>query len=93
MRVKSKSSLHSECVRLSDMPKVLDALNVVGRVGFRINHFVLDTISKVWEEGGGVGEIPSRQDSELPAALEDDILADPSPEAKQTVRYSFASSV
>jgi DNA-directed RNA polymerase len=33
-------------------------LNVLGRTPWRINNDVLNIVEKLWDEGGGVGEIP-----------------------------------
>ena len=57
MRIKGYSEVQLDAVRMADMPKVYEALNVVSSVPFRINHFIHDAVLKVWETGGGIGEV------------------------------------
>ena len=57
MRIKGYSEVQLDAVRMADMPKVYEALNVVSSVPFRINHFIHDAVLKVWESGGGIGEV------------------------------------
>eukprot|EP00898_Chlorokybus_atmophyticus_P007535 jgi/Chlat1/7783/Chrsp66S09167 len=45
---------------------VYKALNVVGKVPWRINKPVLDVMMRVWREGGGVAEIPQRKPFDIP---------------------------
>lgn len=45
---------------------VLDALNVLGSTGWRINTPIFELIEKIWDEGGGIGDIPVRTNEELP---------------------------
>jgi hypothetical protein len=45
---------------------VYEALTVLGRVPHRINHAVHDVVLKVWDNGGGIAEIPSLFDAPVP---------------------------
>jgi DNA-directed RNA polymerase, mitochondrial len=65
MRTKVKSQLSA--VKKADIPEILEALNYLGDVPWRINSRVLDTIKKLWDSGVVVGEIPSKVDISLPS--------------------------
>jgi DNA-directed RNA polymerase len=56
-----KDSLHR-----ADLSKVMEGLNVLGNIPWKINHLVLDTAWKCWENGIALGDIPSRIDYEIP---------------------------
>ncbi len=47
-----------QAVKVADLGQIYDVLNVLGRTPWRINNDVLDIVEKLWDEGGGVGEIP-----------------------------------
>jgi DNA-directed RNA polymerase, mitochondrial len=55
-----------ECVQQGAMEPLLKPLNLLADVPWVINQDVLDVILKVWERGGGFGDLPQRQDLELP---------------------------
>ena len=42
------------------MNRVYGVLDMCGRVSWRINSFILNTVEELWNLGGGVGEIPPR---------------------------------
>ena len=46
--------------------KLLEALNVLGSTKWRVNTDVLAVVEQVWAEGGGVAEVPSKQDLVAP---------------------------
>lgn len=56
-----KDSLHR-----ADLSKVMEGLNVLGKIPWKINHLVLDTAWKCWENGIALGDIPSRVDYDIP---------------------------
>lgn len=60
------SNLQFEVLKHAHMPQLMEALNVLGRVPWSINHVVHDTVKRVWEEGGGLGEVPQRTDLDMP---------------------------
>jgi len=45
---------------------VLEGLNVLNETSWRINKDVFKIFLQVWEEGGGLGELPSRHDEPFP---------------------------
>lgn len=45
---------------------VLDGLNVLGRVPWKVNREILAVAQRCWDEGIAIGDIPSRKDFELP---------------------------
>ncbi len=53
------SKLQLESLRLAHMPRVYQALNILGNVPWCINHVVHDTVLKAWEQGGGFAELPA----------------------------------
>jgi DNA-directed RNA polymerase len=48
------------------MPGMFDALNVLGNVAWRVNGDVRRVVKEVWDTGGGIGEVPPRQDHPEP---------------------------
>ena len=56
-----KDSLHR-----ADLSKVMEGLNVLGKIPWKINHLVLDIAWKCWENGIALGDIPSRVDYDIP---------------------------
>ena len=44
----------------------MEGLNVLGNIPWKINHLVLDTAWKCWENGVVLGDIPSKVDYEIP---------------------------
>jgi len=43
------------------MPQVYEALNVLGRLPWRVNTEVHEVVKQVWENGGGVGGCAAAQ--------------------------------
>ncbi|GMH34103.1 hypothetical protein BSKO_01937 [Bryopsis sp. KO-2023] len=69
MRVRGNEE-QMELLRVADgngsMKSIYKALNVLGNTPWKINKEVLDIVSQVWEQGGGVLDLPSRQDVPIP---------------------------
>lgn len=59
MRIQ-QSKIQEDAVKYADLSELYEVLNIIGSVPWRINCNVLNTIEKLWEMGGGVGEIPLR---------------------------------
>lgn len=55
-----------ESLYRADLSKVMEGLNVLGNIPWKINHLVLDTAWKCWENGVVLGDIPSKVDYEIP---------------------------
>jgi len=51
---------------MATMPRVYDALNVLGSQSWRINPSVHETMRRAWEGGGGLADLPPRSDIALP---------------------------
>lgn len=60
------SAWQMDCVKRGEMEPLFKALNLLASVPWVINKDVLDVILKVWENGGGFGDLPQRTDIELP---------------------------
>lgn len=60
------SAWQMDCVKRGEMQPLFKALNLLAEVPWVINKDVLDVILKVWENGGGFGDLPARADIELP---------------------------
>ena len=54
------SMLQERSLFNTDLSKVFDILNIIGKTAWRINNRVLSVIETIWEDGGDVGEIPSK---------------------------------
>lgn len=50
----------------ADLSTVFDGLNVLGRVPWRINKFVLEVAQRCWRDNIPLGDIPSRSDHSVP---------------------------
>ena len=55
-----ESLLQENSVKYSDLHKIFNVLDLLSQTPWRINKKVLDVAERLWEEGGGVGEIPRR---------------------------------
>lgn len=51
-----------------DMPMVYNALNALQETRWRVNAGVLRLLTQVWDTGGGIGKLPSRDPEPLPPA-------------------------
>ena len=56
----------AELYEKADMPKVYATVNALQHTAWQINTDVLGVMSTLWENGSGLGGIPSRADLELP---------------------------
>lgn len=61
----------------ADMDDVYRGLNSVGAVPWRVNGGVLDTMERVWADGGGLCELPAREDLPPPPEPEAPESAEP----------------
>merc|ERR1719401_101188 len=62
-----------DSIRRAELSTVMEGLNVLGNIPWKINHKVLDVAMKCWEDGIVLGDIPSRENHDvppLPEALE-----------------------
>lgn len=60
------SKLQTESLYHADLHNIFKSLNTLSRVGWVVNKEVLQVAEKVWENGGGILDIPSRTDLPLP---------------------------
>jgi len=56
-----KDSIHR-----ADLSKVMEGLNVLGNIPWKINHEVLNAALKCWDDGIVLGDVPSKVDYEVP---------------------------
>ena len=65
MRYKKSNTLE-EALHQADLSHVLDGLNALGRTPWRINRTILDVGKRCWENNLPCGDIPSRDDFDVP---------------------------
>ena len=58
--------MQPEVLRRADLSRVLDTLNFLGSVPWRINEPLLRVVEAVWAAGGGVVEIPRLHNHVIP---------------------------
>lgn len=75
MRTKG-SRLQTRVLRDATMPGTFEALNVLGGVAWRMNAAVRDVVREVWQNGGGIADIPSRTDHVPPIPPNLDAIED-----------------
>ena len=56
----SNCEVQERLIKFSDISRVYNVLNYLGRIPWKINPKVMKVVEDIWEEGGGVGEIPPR---------------------------------
>lgn len=65
MRMRGSKS-QSEAMEVADLSQVYRGLDVLGAVPWRINSFVHDVVKSAWDGGGGVGDLPPRENPSPP---------------------------
>ena len=60
------SKLQTESLYHADLHNIFKSLNTLSKVGWVVNKDVLRVAEQVWENGGGILDIPSRTDLPLP---------------------------
>ena len=60
------SQLQMESLYHADLHPIFKSLNTLSKVGWVVNKEVLRVAERVWENGGGILDIPSRTDIPLP---------------------------
>lgn len=53
-------------IRKAELGTVMDGLNVLGNIPWKVNQTVLDVALKCWEDGVVLGDIPSQDNLEVP---------------------------
>ncbi|EFC38178.1 predicted protein [Naegleria gruberi] len=66
------SHLQAYTLKSAELNDLLSGLNTLNETRWRINPTVYETVLKVWNSGGGLGELPSRFDDTLPEEPETD---------------------
>lgn len=69
--VKQANAAYHQTLRDVDMPDVYAAVNAVQDTAWRINTAVLDVMREVWDGGGVLGGLPSRDPAPLPPRPDD----------------------
>eukprot|EP01132_Coremiostelium_polycephalum_P004137 gene4137-5177_t len=65
------SKLQLDSLMYADLSNIYLGLNILGSTAWVINQKVHNVIKKIWESGGGIGDIISRKDFLLPELPED----------------------
>ncbi|KAJ0403218.1 hypothetical protein P43SY_000026 [Pythium insidiosum] len=60
------SAWQMDCVKRGEMDELLKSLNLLSEVPWVVNKEVLDVVLKIWESGGGFGDLPQRWNLETP---------------------------
>ncbi len=55
-----ESFMQENSVKYSDLHRIFNVLDLLSETPWRINKRILDIVEKIWEDGGGIGEIPKR---------------------------------
>lgn len=69
--VKTGNQEYLEELEGVDMPKVYEAVNLLQRVPWRVNRFILEVMDEAWKHGDQVGGLPPRDPEPLPATPPD----------------------
>lgn len=69
--VKQRNRAYHDELRNADLTKPYDSVNHIQDTPWIINRRVLDVMETVWNEGGTLGGLPSREDDPLPSKPED----------------------
>lgn len=64
--VKTTAKAYLEELETFEMPEVYEAVNAIQNTPWQINTQVLDVMQALWETGGGVADLPSQHDREIP---------------------------
>lgn len=75
------SAWQMDCVKRGEMDALYKSLNLLAEVPWVINNELLDVILKIWQSGGGFGDLPQRNDIPLPE-YKDEYDQDPSKKAQ-----------
>lgn len=65
MRFKG-SEMQRKVLKEAPLEQVYKALDILGSTPWLINGFVLDVVQEAWDRGGGILDLPSRTDLEIP---------------------------
>jgi len=68
--VRTRNVAYKRELELVDMPAVYASLNAIQSTGWKINTPVLEVMKELWDAGGDVAGLPSRELMELPARPE-----------------------
>jgi DNA-directed RNA polymerase len=76
MRTKG-SRLQFEVLRTAKMDPVYRSLNILSSTPWAVNQPMCDVIFEAWERGGGIADLPSRTNVEVPTQLPENYETDP----------------
>lgn len=85
--VKSRNRGYLEELENMDMPLVYAAVNSAQRTAWAVNLFILDVLSSIWDNSSTIGNVPPKEDIELPIRPHD---IDENEEARKTWRAMAA---
>ncbi|EFA84795.1 DNA-dependent RNA polymerase [Heterostelium album PN500] len=70
------SKLQKTSLYQSDLTNIYEGLNVLGEVPWKTNEKMMSILLEAWEKGGGIADLPSRYDFELPESPSQEDLQD-----------------
>ncbi|CCI44962.1 unnamed protein product [Albugo candida] len=76
-----------DCVKRAPLNELFTTLNLLAEVPWVINHEILDVILRIWQEGGGFGDLPTREDYPLPTSKPEE---EEDPEKRQALLKAHA---
>ena len=59
-------NVQKDALGLGDLSTIMEGLNALGRVPWKINKKILEAAERCWDEGVVLGDIPSQKDFEVP---------------------------
>ena len=81
------SVVQKAALKRGELDDVYHGLNCLGKVPWSINRFVLDVAQRCWVEGVVLGDIPPREDFEMPSLPEERPNKPPSYVDKSSPEY------
>ena len=67
----------NRALKAANLDVVLEGLNALGRVPWKIHPDILQVAQRCWKDGIALGDIPSRQDVDVPQLPERPSVTDP----------------
>lgn len=94
LRLMSGTKMQMEAVRAVEMPRIYEALTALGSTAWRIHPTVHHVLKEMWARGGGVAELPPRDNVPVPdPPSPEELAALPSPAERSAAyrRYRLAA--
>jgi DNA-directed RNA polymerase len=65
------SKVQNHVLKEADLESVFDSLNVLNQTPWVVNTDVFQVVKHIWENGGGIGDLPSRANNVIPTKPRD----------------------